>query len=145
MALRRSLGTLPTYFAGGNGEPTHALFLTCSCKLVQAEGSPEGASDSTELEETVTMEAIACPDTGDLESHVYHIEKAIWDKLGDAVRMLQDLAGAQREQGERLEAVAGEIQVLATRIVDLEARLQNLESGAGGPRTSKPGIASLDS
>ena len=59
VALRRSLGTLPTYFAGGNGEPTNALLLTCSCKLVQAEGSPEGASDSTELEETVTLEAIA--------------------------------------------------------------------------------------
>ena len=59
--------------------------------------------------------------------------------------MLQDLAGAQGEQGERLEAVAGEIQVLATRIVDLEARLQNLESGGGGPRTSKLGIASPDS
>ena len=48
----------------------------------------------------------------------------------------KDLAGTQRAQGERLEAVAGETQVLANRIVDLEARLQHLENGGNGQRSN---------
>ena len=116
----------------------------------QAESSPGGQSDSTGLEENVTMEAIARTLqhqlqqerqvlTGEIQramsqvnSRVDDIEKVLGDKLGDAVGMLQDLAGVQKKQGEKLETVAAETQTLANRIVDLESRLQQLEAGGGG-------------
>lgn len=39
------------------------------------------------------------------------------------------MAVTQRQQGDKLETVATETQTLANRIVDLEARLQALETG----------------
>ena len=116
----------------------------------QAESSPGGQSDSTGLEEHVTMEAIARTLqhqlqqerqvlTGEIQramsqvnSRVDDIEKVLGDKLGDAVGMLQNLAGVQKKQGEKLETVAAETQTLANRIVDLESRLQQIEAGGGG-------------
>ena len=94
----------------------------------QAESSPGGLSDSTGLEENVTMEAIARTLQHQLQqerqvlsgeiqramsqvnSRVDDIEKVLGDKLGDAVGMLQDLAGVQKKQGEKLETVAAETQ-----------------------------------
>ena len=67
-----------------------------------------------------------------VNSRVDDIEKVLGDKLGDAVGMLQDLAGVQKKQGEKLETVAAETQTLANRIVDLESRLQQIEAGGGG-------------
>ena len=116
----------------------------------QAESSPGGMTDSTNLEEDVTMEAIARTLqmqlqqerhvlTGEIHramsqvnSRVDDVEKVLGDKISDAVGMLQDLAVTQRQQGDKLETVATETQTLANRIVDLEARLQALETGGGG-------------
>ena len=116
----------------------------------QAESSPGGMTDSTNLEENVTMEAIARTLqmqlqqerhvlTGEIHramsqvnSRVDDVEKVLGDKISDAVGMLQDLAVTQRQQGDKLETVATETQTLANRIVDLEARLQALETGGGG-------------
>ena len=84
----------------------------------QAESSPGGMTDSTNLEENVTMEAIARTLqmqlqqerhvlTGEIHramsqvnSRVDDVEKALGDKISDAVGMLQDLAVTQRQQGE---------------------------------------------
>ena len=115
----------------------------------QAESSPGGMTDTTNLEENVTMEAIARTLqmqlqqerqvlTGEIHramsqvnSRVDDVEKALGDKISDAVGMLQELAVTQRQQGDKLETVATETQTLANRIVDLEARLQALETGGG--------------
>ncbi|OLP91389.1 hypothetical protein AK812_SmicGene26920, partial [Symbiodinium microadriaticum] len=112
---------------------------------VYAESSPGSMTDSTNLEENVTMEAIARTLqmqlqqerhvlTGEIHramsqvnSRVDDVEKVLGDKISDAVGMLQDLAVTQRQQGDKLETVATETQTLANRIVDLEARLQALE------------------
>ena len=68
-----------------------------------------------------------------VNSRVDDVEKALGDKISDAVGMLQDLAATQRQQGDKLETVATETQTLANRIVDLEARLQAVgDRGAGG-------------
>ena len=109
-------------------------------------------SDTTELEETVTMEAI--PGTlqaqlqqrqvltGEIQramamsqvnSRVDAIEKVLGGKLGDTVKMLQELAGSQKAQGEKLEAVASASASQPHR--RLEARLQTLEAGGGGRPT----------
>ena len=116
----------------------------------QAESSPGGMTDTTNLEENVTMEAIARTLqmqlqqerqvlTGEIHramaqinTRVDDVEKALGDKISDAVGMLQELAVTQRQQGDKLETVATETQTLANRIVDLEARLQALETGGGG-------------
>ncbi|CAE7709541.1 unnamed protein product, partial [Symbiodinium necroappetens] len=97
----------------------------------QAESSPGGLSDSTGLEENVTMEAIARTLQHQLQQErqvlTGEIQRAMY-----AVGMLQDLAGVQKKQGEKLETVAAETQTLANRIVDLESRLQQIEAGGGG-------------
>ena len=116
----------------------------------QAESSPGGMTDTTNLEENVTMEAIARTLqmqlqqerqvlTGEIHramsqvnSRVDDVEKALGDKISDAVGMLQELAATQRQQGDKLETVTTETQTLANRIVDLEARLQAVETGGAG-------------
>ena len=148
----------PSLLHGGGGYQTDLLNLTLDSpgeplggsppkRTRQAESSPGGLSDSTGLEENVTMEAIARTLqhqlqqerqvlTGKIQramsqvnSRVDDIEKVLGDKLGDAVGMLQDLAGVQKKQGEKLETVAAETQTLANRIVDLESRLQHWRRG----------------
>ena len=80
----------------------------------QAESSPGGMTDTTNLEENVTMEAIARTLqmqlqqerqvlTGEIHramsqvnSRVDDVEKALGNKISDAVGMLQELAATQR-------------------------------------------------
>ena len=70
-----------------------------------------------------------------VNSRVDDVEKALGDKISDAVGMLQELAATQRQQGDKLETVATETQTLANRIVDLEARLQAEQGGLDTPPT----------